>query len=126
MSSRYGRNKRRAARERIAALERDLREATAKVQIVSQSYARAKEDGASEILRIQHLDQVTERLAYELTRAYGPKLMDAAHKLLASDRGRKPIDIRAILDVNATYAPEVWYVQGSIPSLHYRVALSSW
>lgn len=125
MSARFGRNKRRAARERIEALEAQLTQVSRRLTAAERAIATAKEDGATAILRTKYLDQEIARISRYLSEAYGPKLMEAANRLMASsDRPHRPIDFRAVFDPMEDRFTTTT-IEGFIPSLHYRVRVAS-
>jgi hypothetical protein len=124
VSSRFGRNKRRAARERIATLESDLAIANSRLARTERMLSTAREDGATALLRAKYLDEETRRITHLLADKYGPELMKAASRLVEATRERpyRPIDFRAVLSPNEMI--ETTVIEGFIPSLHYRVQVA--
>lgn len=124
MSNRFGRNKRRSAREKIAALEQELAVTATKLRRAEQFISTAREDGATAVLRTKYLDEEIKRITHLLADKYGPKLMEAATRLMESSRERphKPIDFRAVLNPYETI--ETVIIEGFIPSFHYRVQVA--
>jgi len=125
MSSRFGRNKRRAARERIAELEIELAQSSRQLVTAQRMLATAREDGATAALRARYLSEETKRITHLLAEKYGPELMEAAKRLVESrrERTRPPIDFRAMFDPMEPV--DVVTIEGFIPSFHYRVRLAN-
>lgn len=125
MSSRFGRNKRRAARERIAELENELAQNNRQLAAAQRMLSTAREDGATVVLRAKYLSEETKRITHLLAEKYGPKLMEAAGRLVDSqrERARPPIDFRAMFDPMEPV--DVITIEGFIPSFHYRVRLAN-
>lgn len=124
MSSRYGRNKRREHRQQIEALRAENAEAQARARAAERRVATALEDGMDRVLAIRHLPQLTERIAVELARNYGPEIAEAAQELIRSGRRRSAmpvIDFTARVDVAE---PTITVLRGRIKELHYNVAVS--
>lgn len=127
MSKRYGRNQKRAARQRVAELERDLLVATGDVGRANQRLAHAKEDAFNEYTK-QHdmIAEAVKRIGVELGRALGPELAPIAEKILASDRRAQRLPMSPIaFDLSAQVNPydAVTVIRGEIPSLRYNIAL---
>lgn len=128
MGNRYGRNQKRAAREKITLLEQQLAKVNAdRDRAISRAwdaeykYQRARESALRELLaKGDHIEYAVRRISEELARALGPELLPHAQKLMASDRLRKmPIEFSA--DVDPYQMVDV--IRGEIPALRYNIAL---
>ncbi len=127
MSRRFGRNRRRQAREKIAALEGERDILAAQVRLTQQRLVTAREDGAAHVLRLKYLNEAVHEISARLASQYGPQIAGAAQKLLESDSKRPaPFDFRVSMDVPGDMAFNVTSIEGFIPSLHYRVQLANW
>lgn len=113
MSKRYGRNQKRAARQKIAELEGRL--------------ASAKEEAFQDYAR-QHdmIGEAVKRIGVELGRALGPQLLPIAEKILASDRrSERHLMSPVPFELSAEVRPYdmVTVIRGEIPRLNYNFAI---
>lgn len=123
MSSRYGRNQRRAHRQQLAEAQTALASAERRADVAERRTATAMEEGMNRLLQIKHLPEVVSRIGVELGRAYGPEVAEAAQKILQSDRRgpREPVWLDARIDQQDF---RVTVIRGVIKELHYNVAVS--
>lgn len=118
---RYGRNQKRAHRERIAALEQELSNAEWRTRSAERRVATATSDAFRRYAE-QHefIAEAVKCISYELGRALAPRLVEPAEKILASHRQRSPL-----LDLSADVRMDdmVTVIRGEIPALRYNVAV---
>jgi hypothetical protein len=125
MTSRYGRRKRRADRQRIAELEIAASVLEKQVQLLNQLVTTAREegveDGASQIINARFLPETVSMIREHLGRSFGEKVAAIAVQLEDQDHRRMPFRYRARVE---PMSQTIRFIEGEIPSLRYRVALS--
>lgn len=131
MTARFGRNKRRRAREQISRLEAELHIATAMRLIAKQSLAIARAEGMTEALRRiepKQLERFEAHLNERLAEAMAPHLRSVAVQVFeamgaaARERGRKylaEIDLRTMHEPNR----EVGVLRASVPALEWNMVV---
>lgn len=125
MGSRYGRRKRRADRERIAALQTEADSYYEMNVRLQRQILGAEERGANAILKARYLDEAVRAIVAQLTDRYGHALMKAADELIRSHRGaeRPLLEIRYLNDP-ADVVVRTITIEGRIPALHYCVKVA--
>ena len=124
MTSRYGRNQRRAHRERIAELERAASAATGRAFAAERRLATAREDALRGLVKSEpFIRAAMERLGHALGREMGPHFAPHVEKLMQINQRRSPSPIAFDAKVSP-YEQTVSYVEGRIEPITYRVALS--
>lgn len=126
MSARYGRNKRRAAREALAAAEARAAQAEAKASVLQSRVASAMEDGMARILNDEgRISAAMGAITRELSRALPSELLPHAQKLLTAGvrRPSSPLSFQAHVPMDATF--ETLDVQGRI-DLRFAVRVALW
>lgn len=129
MSKRYGRNQKRAHRERIAELEAQLETrqgeldaARGAVWHARRALGTARSDALMEYAKEHGLvEHAIRQIGHELGRALGAELKPHAERVLAADRDRKPISLALYADVAMDGNHEVSVIRGEIPAIHYNV-----
>lgn len=129
MSKRYGRNQKRAHRERIAELERRLSDLEAQVaQQTSRARAaefraaNATEQAFKRLSEQQgYLEHVVKEIGVQLGRALGPELRPIAERILSSRREPSPM---CDLSAHASWDKlETTVIRGEIPAFRYNIAI---
>lgn len=123
MAKRFGRNQRRAMREKIAGLEYELVRAYDRERIANRRHQDAFERALEQVLsKEDHYNHAIRRISEELAKAYPPKLHEAAVLLMNSRRDGPPIRFTASaqpsLDAGNTM---VMVIRGEIPALSYNI-----
>jgi hypothetical protein len=126
MTKRYGRNQKRRHREQIAELQRDLTAAIHRAEAMAagkrfaeRRLADARRDALEQFMREHpYIEEEFRLMLVKLHEAYGPQLVDAAKKIMASDHNRRrhlSLDVREDpRDRRATV------VRGTIEPLTYQ------
>lgn len=107
------------AKEAALDLRWGLNKMSQRAYLAEASLRTAREDGATAVLRAEHLPKMLENLANEMARVYGPEAMKHVEKLRAAERRpRKRLDLRA--SVHSMDREEtVMTIEGVIPECHY-------
>lgn len=124
MAQRYGRNQRRAHRERIAVLERQASNDAMRAASAERRLASAREDAMREMVRSEpFVKEAMKRIGAELGRAMGPHFADHVYKLMDANQDRRhssPISFDAAVNLDSV---TVSYIEGRVEPLHYRIAI---
>jgi hypothetical protein len=122
VSSRYGRNQRREARQRIAALETELARSTGRLRGAEGRAEDARTLALNEYME-KHgmLKDAVENISFNLSRQLGPILRPHAEKIMAAHRDSVPVKFsaRTVLQDHR----DVTVIRGHIPALDWNVAL---
>jgi hypothetical protein len=124
MGSRYGRNQRRAHRERIAALELAERRARERAYSAETKARTAREDVLREFVQAgPYYGKAMERIGAELGRMMGPHFAPHVKKLMDANQTRRsePITWDAKVSMDQM---TVSYIEGRIEPIYYRLAVS--
>ena len=126
MTSRYGRNQRRAHREQIAKLERDVSSAQWRASSAEGRLRDARQEAMRELVKSEpYVKEAMNRLGYELGRAMGPHFQPHVEKLMAMDQRRRS---EAHIAFDASIRADqmtVSYIEGRIEPIVYRVAFAN-
>lgn len=125
MAQRYGRNQRRAHRERIVELERAAASAQSRASRAEGSLRLAREDAMREMVRsAPYVGQAMAQIGRELGRAMGPHFEPHVRKLMDANQDHRrypsPITFDAAMPLDDV---TVSYIEGRIEPITYRVAL---
>jgi vacuolar-type H+-ATPase subunit E/Vma4 len=130
MAQRFGRNRRRAAREEIAkltaerdAVARERDKARDRALMAEGAVRSAKERAISQF--VESLPEARHAMAQikeELVRAMTPVLREHAQRLLDASRSIDPVPAFSAYQSQAVDA-EMTVIRGAIPALQYNVAL---
>jgi hypothetical protein len=124
MTSRYGRNQRRAHRQRIAELEVAATTAEHRARSAEARLSTAREDALRQLVRSEpYVQEAMRRVGSELGRAMGPHFAPHVEKLMQANQRRGPSPIRFDAAVDP-YEMTVSYIEGRIEPIVYRIALA--
>lgn len=120
MSARFGRNKRRAAREEISEATAALSAANRRVASLSLQVADAEERGMRRLLNDpERIDYAMKEISHELGRALPAEILPYAEKLMrAHSRGRAPVRFEARIPIDSMASTVD--IQGRI-DLHFEL-----
>jgi len=127
MAKRYGRNQRRAARERIAELEASLRVAERLAHSARSRQHLAVEDAFQRLAEQQdYIGECVKQIGFQLGRTLGPQLVPVAERVLASDRKADSsrsmrVDLTAYSLLDRPVPTTV--IRGTIPEIHFNIQL---
>ncbi|MGI8390524.1 hypothetical protein [Brucella anthropi] len=123
MSKRFGRNQRRAMRERIAGLEVELVQTQRRERLATSRYQDAFERALEQVVsKEDHYNHAIRRISDELAKAFPPKLYEAAKLLMDSRRDGPPIRFTATVQPSLVDGSTmVTVIRGEIPALRYSV-----
>lgn len=123
MANRYGRNQRRAARQRIAEVEAALAQATIERDAANYRSRAARELALEDYVEAHDLiKEAVREIGRELGRAFGPLAAPHVEKLMAAGRKprRWPLDLSARIE---HHEREVTVLRGEIPAVNYNIAV---
>lgn len=129
MSKRYGRNQKRKARERIAALEQvvdfqfeQVKFANTRAANARLKLQQAQSDAFMIFMRNQdRLDAALREIVGGLTERLGTEIAPHAIKLMQSDGRREPLDFSVIDPLQPVSGGSYTVIKGEVPSIHYAV-----
>ena len=127
MSARFGRNKRRAAREAVAEAQSALAIANAGLARLRSQVADAERRGMERLLNEpERIDHAVRVISQELGRSLPAEMLPYAEKLMKADmrgRSRAPVRFDANIPYDTTF--QTVDIQGSI-DLRFAMRVAQW
>jgi len=121
VGNRYGRNQKRAHREEIERLNKELSELEFRAYRAERTASDAVSKAYQDFVRNgEYVDYATKEICRELARSYAPALREAAEKVLSSRRNSPPIRFDAYSSPAIGMMTST-VIRGEIPALRYNI-----